>query len=136
VSGGIDTITGPGRIAKLSGTDSADNIIGSAGEDSFILRLGADTLDGGDGFDQLRYDRSGVASVAVNLANGEATGTWFGQGFLHQISGIEWVRGSRTGDDQLVGDLDHNFLEGLGGADTLVGGGGNDTLSGCALSRP
>ena len=128
---GRDTITGPGRITELRATDSDDNIIGSAGNDSFILRQGNDTLDGGDGFDRLRYDRNGVSAILANLTTGVVTGGWFGEVFTHQISGIEHIRGSRDGNDQLIGDMGDNRLVAYMGDDTLDGGGGgDDTLEG------
>jgi len=125
----INVLDGDGRL-EIRGTDHADDITGSERDESFILRRGNDTLDGGDGFDRLRYDRSGVESVSVNLETGVATGTWYGNAFSHEISNIEWVRGSRTGDDTLIGDGDANRLDGRGGNDTLTGGGGRDTLDG------
>lgn len=120
-----------GRI-EILGTDFADDIIGSDQDDSFILRLGADTLDGGDGFDRLRYDRSGVESVTIDLSAGTATGIWYDSSFLHTITDIEHVRGSQTGNDELTGDDESNFLEARSGNDTLNGGEGNDTLDGGA----
>lgn len=125
----INILGGTARL-EIRGTDHADSILGSARDESFILRLGDDTLDGGAGFDRLRYDRSGVDSVTVDLGAGTATGTWYGFGFTHTISGIEWVRGSRTGDDMLIGDGNANLLDGRGGDDTLWGAGGEDTLEG------
>ena len=131
--GFADTITlaaGPGRL-EIEGTDFADSIIGTAGNDSFILRGGSDTLDGGAGIDRLRYDRPGSsAAVTVDLTQGTATGTWRGQAFTHRISNIEVVRGTNFFDDTLIGDAAANLLEGRGGADRLVDGGGIDTLLG------
>lgn len=125
----INVVGGTGRL-EIRATNNTDTILGSARGESFILQLGDDTLDGGLGFDRLRYDRSGVDAVNVNLETGIATGTWFGSAFTHTISGIEWVRGSRWSNDTLTGDSNANYLDGRGGNDTLIGGGGADTLVG------
>ena len=139
--GGTDQING--RIWELRGTHLNDNIVGSANDESFILRSGSDTLDGGDGFDRLRYDRSGQEAVNVDLDAGTATGVFRGTAFTHTITGIEHVRGSRDGDDTLRGSArderlearnGNDLLDGRAGNDTLEGGAGNDTLLGGAGS--
>ena len=130
-SDGQDTITGSGHVTELRATVFDDFIVGSVNNESFILEGGDDSLDGGAGFDRLRFDRDGVSAVTVNLEAGTAQGTWYGQFFDATISNIEWVRGSREFGDQLIGDGADNHLQGMGGNDTLDGGtGGNDTLEG------
>ena len=128
--GGSDRIAGDGRITELRSSMFDDRVTGSGQGESFILMAGDDTLDGKGGFDRLRYDRSGVDAVEVNLGRGEATGTWRGEAFTHQISGIEYVRGSREGNDTLVGNGGNNRFEGRGGNDVIKGLGGNDALYG------
>jgi hemolysin type calcium-binding protein len=76
--GGTDTITGPGSITEIRGTMLKDRITGSAGDDRFILMGGDDILKGGKGRDLVRYDRSGVEAVTMDLAAGSATGIWKG----------------------------------------------------------
>lgn len=129
--GGTDTVsvTGDGRL-ELRGTGFADSILGSARNERFILDAGNDTLDGGGGFDWVRYDRNQIDAVVVNLDTGIATGNWNGSAFTDTLSNIEAVRGSRYGNDSLTGDEFDNRLEGRGGDDTLEGFGGNDTLVG------
>ncbi|TMM49383.1 calcium-binding protein [Sulfitobacter sabulilitoris] len=130
--GFTDTISGPGRINELRASFENDNITGSAGNDSFILMAGNDTLDGGDGIDRVRYDRNGVTNLDVNLATNTATGLWARNGenlaFTHSISNVENVRGSRDAADAIRGDQFNNMFEGRGGDDTLLGEGGDDTL--------
>lgn len=130
--GFTDTINltyGDGRLS-VQGTDFADMMIGGAGRDEFITRQGNDTVDGGDGFDRLRYDRSGVEAVTVDLFTGTATGIWDGQAFTDTFTNIESVRGSREGADMLVGGIFGDHFEGRGGNDTINGRGGHDTLHG------
>ncbi|MEP0156717.1 calcium-binding protein [Pseudophaeobacter sp.] len=128
--GGSDRITGDGNVNEIRTGMFDDKVTGSGRDESFILMAGDDTLDGKGGFDRLRYDRSEVDAVNVNLGSGEATGTWRGESFTHHISNIEHVRGSREGNDILTGNRQDNRLDGRGGNDTLKGQGGNDLLQG------
>ena len=128
--GGNDTINGSGANISLQTSNFNDSVLGSAANERFILQQGNDTLDAGGGFDRLRYDRSGVTAVDVDLQAGTATGNWHGQAFLHQFSNVEDIRGSRNDDDALAGDGNANRLDGRGGDDYLAGRGGDDTLIG------
>jgi Ca2+-binding RTX toxin-like protein len=84
--------------------------------------LGADTLDGGDGFDYADY-RNATGPLTVSLANpGNNTGEAAGDTY----TSIEAVQGSAF-DDVLIGDGNDNFLRGGLGADTLNGGDGVDS---------
>ncbi|MFN3210921.1 MAG: hypothetical protein ACE369_18365 [Roseovarius sp.] len=129
--GDSDTIsvTGSGMLeVRLTAFD--DTYVGHDGMDRVVSRGGDDTLDGMGGVDLLRYDRSGVGPVAVNLEDGTATGTWNGVAFEQVVMNFEAVRGSRNGGDLLIGDENDNILDGRGGDDTLFGNGGIDTLIG------
>ncbi|MCP4821754.1 MAG: calcium-binding protein [Shimia sp.] len=131
--GGTDQVNvdaGATARIEIRGTDNNDSITGSDRNERFILMGGTDNLDAGDGWDSLRYDRSGVGAVTVNLATGLATGIWNGNAFTHNIAGIEEVRGSRNDSDNITGDDNDNWFRGRGGDDTLNGGGGDDTLIG------
>ncbi|MFC2967763.1 calcium-binding protein [Acidimangrovimonas pyrenivorans] len=128
-----------GGWLEIRATDFNDNITGSDASERFILRGGNDTLHAGAGWDQVRYDRSGVDNLNVNLAQHKATGNWDGNAFTHHLYGVEEIRGTRSGNDVLIGDGAGNLLEardgndrlvGLGGDDTLRGGNGDDTLVG------
>ncbi|MGX9353396.1 beta strand repeat-containing protein (plasmid) [Shimia sp. W99] len=115
---------------EIQGSHNADSILGSSRDERFILRGGNDTLDAGDGRDLLRYDRSGVGAVNVDLGTGTATGTWNGNAFTHTFSNVEDVWGSRNDSDVITGDGNANSFRGRGGNDTLIGAGGNDWLDG------
>lgn len=117
-------------VSEIRGSDHADSITGSGRDERFILQQGADTLDGGGGSDTVRYDRSGVEAVSVDLKAGTATGIWSTKAFSHDLSRIENVIGSRFSDDQISGTGGRNVLQGRGGADTLNGLSGNDSLIG------
>ena len=130
--GGQDTINilgGDGQI-EVRGTNHNDTMIGSDRNETFITQYGDDTVDGGGGFDRVRYDRSGVDSVFVDLDAEEAVVNWDGNIFYDTLTSIEHVRGSRQGDDEILGSDANERLEGRGGDDILYGGGGDDTLEG------
>ncbi|SPF81808.1 beta strand repeat-containing protein [Pseudoprimorskyibacter insulae] len=116
------------RLVEIRGTDLDDSIMGSAGSDRFITEQGDDTIDGSDGWDTVRYNRSGVGAVTVDLGAGTATGTWDGVVFFDTLRNIEAVSGSRDDDDLLIGDDNDNYLAGEGGNDTLIGNGGDDSF--------
>ena len=82
---------------------------------------GADSLDGGGGWDWVSYGDSDEG-VSVNLATGAGFG---GHAQGDTISNFEGVQGS-SHRDVLIGDDGGNLIRGLGGADSLDGGGGSD----------
>ncbi|MEZ0468289.1 calcium-binding protein [Phaeobacter sp. SYSU ZJ3003] len=128
--GGADRIVGQGHVTEIRTGMYDDKVTGSGQDETFILMAGDDTVNGKGGDDRLRYDRSGVDAVEVNLGRGEATGTWRDEAFSHSIRGIEHVRGSLEGDDTLLGNRGSNRFDGRGGNDTIKGKGGNDILNG------
>ena len=144
--GSVDTFIG--APSEIRGTDLSDVIRGSDNDENFIGRAGDDVIDGRGGWDRLRFDRSGVRNVSVDLQAGTATGNWgdnpvtytidhldsgeeglVGTFFSYRISNIERVIGS-NGDDVLRGSGQHERLEGRDGDDELRGRGGDDRLEG------
>ena len=125
--GDTDTLV---DIDEVRGSDFADTFTGSTGNDRFITRAGNDTVDGGGGFDQVRYDRSGVGAVTIDLGAGTASGTWNGSAFVDMLTSVESIRGSRNDGDSITGSAAAESFDGRGGNDTLSGGDGNDTLLG------
>lgn len=128
-----DHVTGSndGQFIWLRAGD--DTAFGLDGDDSFIAGSGNDVLDGGAGFDWLRYqddgfDGAGPASqgVNVNLATGVVLD---GFGDTDTVSNFEGVIGSEL-NDTLTGDDNVNRLFARGGDDTIHGGGGDDVLAG------
>jgi hypothetical protein len=126
--GNVETITGSNAVWEVQGTDFNDRIVGSETDESFILRGGNDTLDGGGGFDRLRFDRPEITGgVTVDLNEGTAAGLWSGQEFSHTITNIENVRGSSFADT-ISDSLNNDVLEGGGDADTFRISGGIDRI--------
>ena len=128
--GDTDTFTFNDGDFEIRGSNFSDTVRGSDGNDRFIGRGGNDFIDGRGGVDEVRFDRSGVGAVVVDLQGGTATGTWDGAAFSYRLSNIERVRGSRNDGDRLYGSSGDNRLRGMGGDDIIEGRGGNDDLRG------
>ncbi|MCY4505844.1 MAG: calcium-binding protein, partial [Acidobacteria bacterium] len=114
-----DTLTG---IEKISGSEHADHLIGDDGDNGFNGGAGADTLDGGEGYDFAGYWGSDTG-VTVNLATGTGQG---GYAEGDTLTAIENIIGSDHAD-HLTGGAEDDKLDGEAGADTLDGGAGDDT---------
>ncbi|MDR9395231.1 MAG: calcium-binding protein, partial [Roseovarius sp.] len=130
--GFTDTING--SPWEIRASDNDDSILGSDADESFITRLGNDTLDGGGGFDIIRFDRTIFDSgLQADLVAGTVQGVSGSTPYDVSLTGIEAVRGTDFGD-MLAGDAAANNLEGEAGDDTLSGGAGDDTVDGGAGS--
>jgi len=146
------TATASDGFDDVRGTNYADSFVGGLAInddfEQFRMLGGNDTVDGGSGFDRVRYDQDasfgGTAGVRVNLLTGTATD---GFGDTDMLLNIEGVRGSNSGDsigggsgadvfqgrggnDYLYGYSGDDDLRGEDGGDTVNGGSGNDTLTG------
>ncbi|WP_380786351.1 calcium-binding protein [Sphingomonas sp. R86521] len=112
----IENLSGSIGNDRLTGDDSDNILDGGTG--------GADVLDGSNGSDTVS-SASSVTAVTIDLA---AQLTWDGSRNDRLLS-IENAIGSRF-DDFIRGDAGNNVLDGgAGGADTLIGNGGMDTVS-------
>jgi Ca2+-binding RTX toxin-like protein len=126
---------GPGNDDLEGGDASYQRLIGDSGDDVLSGGAGIDFLDEGTGVpgddvvdggpDHDTLSLSDIqAGVHVNLATGDMAG--FGQ---DTITSVEEWQGS-VGDDTLIGGDGDDYLSGgPGGHDTLSGGEGNDSLS-------
>jgi Ca2+-binding RTX toxin-like protein len=111
----------------LWGTPNDDSIDALGGNDVLTGSLGADHLNGGDGFDTVDYSASALG-VMVDMARGMGfTGDAEGDTYVS----IERVVGSQHGD-VIVGNHNGMTLEGGNGDDWLSGGLGNDRIVGGA----
>lgn len=125
--GNDSLVSGSGYHNFLDGGEGNDTLIGSSeSNDEMIGGKGSDIIIGGDGFgfDQVFYLGSS-SSVVINLAKGTASG---GEG-NDVLKGIEGIIGS-TFNDTILGDINHNKLDGYDGNDTLSGNLGDDSLFG------
>lgn len=125
--GNAETFT---SIESFRGTRFADTFTGSTADEQFMGMKGADRINGGGGFDEVRFhrdiNRGGFDGVTVNLTSGYAID---GFGTRDTLTSIEAARGTAF-DDTLIGSAVANRLRGDAGADRLYGKAGNDELYG------
>jgi len=123
--GNYDTLIGGDGNDKLNGGAGHDSLVGGGGDDVLTGESGNDTLEGGAGTDRL-YER---ANVDMTLTDASLSG---GLG-SNTVTSIEsaYLKGgngnNRLDASAFSGDV---TLIGVGGADTLRGGAGNDMLNG------
>lgn len=131
-SGGTDTVI---NIEGVFGSDFDDTLIGgNIDNDSFeIFRSspGDDFIDGGTGFDRIRF-REDPAAVTVNLSATTQGGVNPGQaidgfGDLDTLVNINSVQGSNF-DDFLFGGAGDEQFRPQGGDDFIDGGDGSDEI--------
>ena len=123
---GAATLTLESTLGRdITGTDTAETMLGSIGDDTLAGRGGDDLLLGGDGQDTADYSRA-AGLVSINLSNGAVQD---GDGGTDTLTSIENVTGSAF-NDTLVGDGSANTLSGGNGIDRLNGRGGDDIMQG------
>ena len=125
-----------------------DTIEGNAGEDTFVLGTNltsADTIDGGEGADDLQFTDSGLATSDLDRVTNIETVT-LGDAATSVTTKDSLVAGGQTltvntfnlsGTNSLIWDgsaeADGSFnITGSDQADTVTGGAGADVLSGGA----
>ncbi|WP_386685109.1 lamin tail domain-containing protein [Loktanella sp. R86503] len=140
-----DTLAWPDIYAgddEIFGTDDADTIRASTGNDRVYAGKGDDYVDlgagddyvrvgggreefhGGSGSDYISY-YSSTGGLNINLATNEVSGSW---AVNDTISGFESVSGSRLGGDTIYGTSGANTIKTYGGDDTVYAGAGNDRV--------
>lgn len=120
---GADVLFGTGGDDYLDGHAGNDTLFGGGGNDTVAPGDGADTAFGDGGRDTVSYYGANAA-VRVDLAHGTAVD---GAGFTDRLFSFENIQGSLYGDT-LIGDGGANRIDGSYGADTITGGGGADTF--------
>lgn len=127
--GGADILDGGADEDALFDGAGTDIVLGGAGDDLLAPSLDgeSDRFDGGEGKDTLDLSET-TEGVAVDLANGSASGAEIG---CDTLVSIEHVDGG-SGDDTLAGDDKANALSGGDGNDDISGGGESDLLAGGA----
>jgi len=123
--GNVDQVIFPTETTEVFfqvfGTQNADSFIGSVHNNFFRGEEGADTYDGGDGFDYVVFtNETGTSGIVVDLAAGTAVDTY---GNVETIANIEEIRGSNNADQITGTDNDERFV-GSAGNDMIDGGGG------------
>jgi Ca2+-binding RTX toxin-like protein len=121
-------------LANLTSTTEDDTVLGYSGIDMFSVGSGDDTvaglagddvLDGGDDFDNLRYDFDvvfGGAGGILALSFGGALNVTDGFGDLDTATNFESIRGTFNVDTvSMDGSLSYFRFQGLGSADSYTG---------------
>lgn len=120
---------------KIFGTDQADTLVGTSGNDILDGDLGADSMSGGDGNDIYIVDNA-FDSVTESsdspsqIDTVQASVSWTLGANLENLvlTGVSAING--RGNDLrnfITGNDAANVLDGAGGADTMTGGNGSDT---------
>ncbi|MEM7212628.1 MAG: Calx-beta domain-containing protein [Pseudomonadota bacterium] len=135
---GANTLIGDGGGNTLIGGDVDDDLNGGGGDDRIIGRGGMNTLTGGDGNDIFQIDSNAdlvvelggegydrvISAVTRTLSDNIEAGNLIGSGDLDMTGNAE--------NNWLNGNSGNNVLSGLDGVDRLDGNAGDDTLSGGA----
>src|SRR5262245_16757258 len=128
-----ETVAGTAGNDILPGLGGDDTISGLAGDDRLDGGTGADTMTGGLGNDTYVVDNVGDV---VNENASEGTDTVISQISSYTLgANVENLTLQGLGDsfgagnalvNVITGDFYNNVLSGMEGADTMIGGGGND----------
>jgi serralysin len=122
---GTDDIRGGSGDDWIDGMGSGDLLRAEGGNDNLVSRREFEALNGGSGFDYVRYDFADAGLRAYLYDGTQNTGFAFGDAY----TSIEGLVGSYFADD-LRGDAAQNIIYGLDGADYIIGLDGSDLLIG------
>jgi Ca2+-binding RTX toxin-like protein len=135
ITGGLaaDILIGSDSNNLILGGGDTDTIRGLGGDDTMngdgdisFLFANTDLIDGGDGTDTVSYDERS-ASVNVSL-DGVANDGDPAVAEADNVINTENIIGG-GGNDTLTGNSAGNIIQGLGGADVIDGAAGKDTVS-------
>ncbi len=111
-----DTETGTPSATPISDGGIACTLVGTSGDDIFLVSQSETVVQAGTGNDVVRSSASWTMSAGVEAL---------------LLTGTSSIYGIGTVAADIIGGNDAaNILTGLGGNDTLSGSGGNDTLQG------
>ena len=136
-----ETVNGTAGNDILPGLGGHDTIFGFAGNDTLDGGIGDDSLDGGTGNDVMRGGLGNDSYVVDSMLDtvtenaGEGTDTVTASTHYRMTANVENLVLSGSADLQgygndlantVAGDTGNDLLNGLGGADAMSGGLGND----------
>ena len=129
--GNLDTVR---DIERVWGTRYNDVFVGSRADNVFAGGEGLDSYRGEAGWDSIRFNRwftdSNGPAVGVNINLALASGQIINDGWGNRENaiGIEAIEGSSR-NDTIIGNASGNEFAMREGADTMTGGGGEDTFA-------
>ncbi|MNZ13650.1 Bifunctional hemolysin/adenylate cyclase precursor [compost metagenome] len=131
---GADILIGSAGNDVISGLDGADQLFGGLGNDILNGGLGADAMNGGGGNDTFVVDNVGDTVIealngGVDLVQTSLASYTLGANVENlAYTGVgNFIGTGNTLDNIIVGGAGNDLLNGGAGADRLVGGLGNDT---------
>ena len=134
---GADSLAGDGEDDSLRGDEGADRLSGGDGADGLSGGIDDDVLGGGSGSDDLSGDEgwdtvdyTGRPEALTIVIDDQAGDGAAGEGDNVRAT-VETVIGG-AGNDKLTGSAASEYLYGEGGNDRLDGGAGSDRLYGGA----
>lgn len=103
---------------------------GGDGNDIYYASEAHDSFDGGNGIDTISYENA-RGFVRVNLHTGDIIDRYSASDrpYDDRVYNVEDVVASNY-EDEVIGNPQDNFIDGLDGRDVLKGGAGNDTIFG------
>ncbi|WP_173510843.1 calcium-binding protein [Sinorhizobium psoraleae] len=124
-----DTFNGSAGDDSMEGRSGNDILNGNGGDDFITGGEGDDTYNGGAGFDVLSfqdayYTPEAFRGVNLNATTGIVSDPY---GFSETFTSFEQFRGTQFADILTGSAVDEEFM-GLGGRDTINGGGGIDAV--------
>lgn len=127
---GDDVVTGGARNDIISGNGGDDVLKGAGGDDYITDTTGVVNADGGAGTDTFVLDRGTArTNVVIDAHAGTVQQNGVDEGTFVNFENLTVIGGS--GDDVIVGLASFkNTLLGGGGGDTLTGGSQDDQLNG------
>jgi len=127
---GYDYLVGTNGADQIDGLAGNDTIKGLDGADTLFGGLGLDFLNGGKGSDTVDYTYA-TSNLKITLDSSGWATVNVGAGDVDTLAAIENLIGG-SGNDILTGNSLANVLKGGAGNDILNGGKGNDILTGGA----
>ncbi|MEZ5894124.1 MAG: PA14 domain-containing protein [Parvularculaceae bacterium] len=130
---GMDIIVGGDGNDTINGKGGADKLYGGSGDDTIYVDALDTVIDGGDGYDRVIVQ--GTAGVAIDMAASSVERFDGGSGAdVADASGMTAAvrQYGNAGNDTLIGGAGNDVQRGGAGDDVIYGNDGNDNIAGNA----
>ena len=130
-TGTANTLIGGAGNDTIDGGGGSDSLAAGAGDDVVVMHGSENVVDGGAGNNTLILAQSVTASVDLAAADqtlgDAAVVTGFGNVDASAVTAGIQISGT-TGNNTLIGGAGNDTIDGRGGADSISTGGGDDTV--------